>query len=361
MVFGYLHRIAPLSSIPIVLCTCRYEQLRAYHKVHGNCNVPIRYKEVHGLGRYVNILREDYKKFRLNKKTSMTQERVDMLEAIGFNWGGTESQQQEWDDAWNQKFEKLQEYREENGDCLVPRNYGDGTLYAWAIMQRQRNEQYRQGKIVTASRDGSRDNVKVWEDRFERLKALGFVFDAHEEQWQANYKSLTIYWSAFGHCNVGLGASVALDDNDSLARWVQAQRAQYLALKEGKKSSMTAERIEQLERLGFEWALKSSSTSEEESGGQEEEAVAEPSEKPRSTRSTKGAKENKPSSTGTSTQSVTKTSHIKKAAKSKKVTTGSKTKKSKVRRDPVTNKPILDRSRSERPLRSAANKANRKA
>ena len=277
----------------------------------------------------------------------MTKERVDMLEAIGFNWGGTKSQQQDWDDAWNQKYEELEEYHDRNGNCLVPRTHDNAALYSWVTMQRERHRQHRQGKIVTASRDGSRDNVKVWEDRFDKLKALDFVFDTHEEQWQESYNSLAIYCSAFGHCNVGLGASVALDDNDSLARWVQAQRAQYLARKEGKKSSMTAERIEQLEKLGFEWALKSSSTSEEESAGH----VAEQSEKPCS----------KQSSTRTSTRSVTKTSHIKKAPKGKKVASGSKAKKNKVRRDPATNKPILDRSRSGRHLRSATNKVNRKA
>lgn len=321
----------------------RYEQLVEYRGIHGDSNVPIRYKEVAGLGKFVNNLREEYKKYGLNQKTSMTKERVDMLEAIGFNWGGTKSQQQEWDDAWNQKYEKLKEYRESNGDCLVPRTHIDTALYSWVTMQRERHKQHRQGKIVTASRDGSRDNVKVWEDRFDKLKALDFVFDTHEEQWQESYKNLAIYCSAFGHCNVGLGSSVALDDNDTLARWVQAQRAQYLARMEGKKSSMTAERIEQLEKLGFEWALKSSSTSEEES-------AAEQPEKSRS----------KHSSTRTSTRSVTKTSHIKKAPKGKKFTYCSRAEKSKARRDAVTNKPILDRSRS-RHLRSATNKVNCKA
>lgn len=67
----------------------RYKQLVEYHKIHGNCNVPIRFKEVAGLGKFVNNLREEYKKHGLNQKTSMTKERVDMLEAIGFNWGGT--------------------------------------------------------------------------------------------------------------------------------------------------------------------------------------------------------------------------------------------------------------------------------
>lgn len=38
-------------------------------------------------------------------------------------------------------------------------------------------------------------------------------------------------------------------------QWVEHQRRQYRLLKEGKKSSMTDERIQQLEDLGFEWEV----------------------------------------------------------------------------------------------------------
>ena len=40
-----------------------------------------------------------------------------------------------------------------------------------------------------------------------------------------------------------------------LGRWVAEQRAEYKAKTEGKKSKMTAERIDSLNGLGFKWKI----------------------------------------------------------------------------------------------------------
>jgi hypothetical protein len=52
-----------------------------------------------------------------------------------------------------------------------------------------------------------------------------------------------------GHCNVPKNYS----ENTTLAHWVANQRRQYKEHEEGKASSMTAFRIQELESLGFEW------------------------------------------------------------------------------------------------------------
>ena len=275
----------------------------------------------------------------------MTKERVEKLESIGFNWGGTKSQEQGYDDQWNAKYGELEAYKEEHGDCLVPSNYENQALYNWSQMQQQRKKQYDNNEMTVASRPGRRDNVKVWEERFEKLKALGFIFDPREEQWQQNLKSLAIYGQAFGHVDVGHGTAVALDDDGSLAQWAQTQKSQYWAKKEGKKSSMTDERIKQLEDIGFKWSIKTRPDAEK-SGGNADGAAPPPAKKPskQKPRSTKSGKKAGSSSTRASTRSST--ARAKEGPKNKKIAGSSKTKKVKVRRDPVTNKILLDRSRS---------------
>ena len=64
----------------------RYQELIAYKNNHGDCNVPRRFKESKQLGEWVATQRTQYKKFKDGKPSHMTQERIDMLEEIGFEW-----------------------------------------------------------------------------------------------------------------------------------------------------------------------------------------------------------------------------------------------------------------------------------
>ena len=52
----------------------------------------------------------EYKLYQEGKKTSMTLERVQKLEAAGFQWAKRKGAE-----AWEAKFEELVQYREEHG------------------------------------------------------------------------------------------------------------------------------------------------------------------------------------------------------------------------------------------------------
>lgn len=64
----------------------RIEQLQVYKDKHGHCNVPQKCSEFTGLGNFVLEQRRRYKLFLSGSKTSMNQERVDTLNAMGFEW-----------------------------------------------------------------------------------------------------------------------------------------------------------------------------------------------------------------------------------------------------------------------------------
>lgn len=64
----------------------RYQQLREYVESHGNANVPTKYQANSKLGRWVSTQRNQYKDFQEGKRSIMTQERVTLLEKVGFAW-----------------------------------------------------------------------------------------------------------------------------------------------------------------------------------------------------------------------------------------------------------------------------------
>ena len=64
----------------------RYHELVEYAKCHGNCIVPRNYPENPELGRWVNTQRRLYKQFQEGRSCGMTEERIAMLEHVGFVW-----------------------------------------------------------------------------------------------------------------------------------------------------------------------------------------------------------------------------------------------------------------------------------
>ena len=94
--------MASLNSIDAKWDT-KFHDLVAYKDTHGgSCNVPQRYAENPQLGNWVDTQRRQYKKFQQDPATSsMTQERIERLESIAFEWGVTFSAK------WDTKFNEL--------------------------------------------------------------------------------------------------------------------------------------------------------------------------------------------------------------------------------------------------------------
>jgi len=107
----------------------QYNQLVSYMAEHGNCDVP---QSATGLGRFVHWQRCIYKKGKISEG------RVNLLNKIGFNWGSDAMTPTE---SWESRFAQLQRYKEEHGDCEVPRNHADlAGLRRWVLNQRRRFE-----------------------------------------------------------------------------------------------------------------------------------------------------------------------------------------------------------------------------
>ena len=66
--------------------TQRYQELREFLNSHGHILVPSRWEENHQLGRWVSNQRVQYRRFQAGQRSTLTEERISRLEAIGFVW-----------------------------------------------------------------------------------------------------------------------------------------------------------------------------------------------------------------------------------------------------------------------------------
>jgi hypothetical protein len=266
--------------------------LQAYKTEHGDCRVPTGSKTEDGftLSNWCATQRNKY------KKSQLSQERIDALEALGFIWDILEHDYQEG-------LGYLQAYKAEHGDCVVLQHFKteDGfTLGRWCS---HRRGNYKNGKLSQeriealealgfiwdrleenyqiglgylkaykakhgdcvvlqhfktedgftlgkwcSHRRGNYKNGKLSQERIDALEALGFIWDRLEENYQIGLGCLKAYEAEYGDCRVP--RSFKTEDEFTLGVWCATQRAEY------KKSKLSQERIEALEALGFAWTVQ---------------------------------------------------------------------------------------------------------
>merc|ERR1712154_706761 len=138
----------------------RYEDLLSFRKDKGNCLVPHTYPTNPTLARWVKRQRYQYKLFQQKLPSSMTQERIDMLDGVGFVWHSHEV-------VWHERLCELKDFKAKTGDCLVPSNYlPNPKLATWVKCQR------RQYKLHLR---GSPSNITV--ERIKILEDIGFEWE----------------------------------------------------------------------------------------------------------------------------------------------------------------------------------------
>ena len=116
-------------------------KLQDFKQRNGHCNVPCRYKDDRRLGKWVSKLRQ--KKTELSKKgeeyetpkrtltsRTLTQERIDRLTAMGFEWRIKTTPLV----PWEVRYEELIEFYNTHGKW--PSRKNDGAIGVWAHNQR---------------------------------------------------------------------------------------------------------------------------------------------------------------------------------------------------------------------------------
>eukprot|EP00980_Cylindrotheca_fusiformis_P013116 scaffold3296_cov112-Cylindrotheca_fusiformis.AAC.3 len=139
---------------------------------------------------------------------------------------------------WNELFNLLAAFKEEHGHCRVPQHYKPNIYLSQWVKRQRYYRKHRPGLIS--------------ERRVQKLDQLGFVWDAQEDFWNTRFEELKTYKHMHGHCNV----PCKYPANQKMATWVKCQRRQYKLRTMGKPSSMTEDRINLLEKLGFAWKIR---------------------------------------------------------------------------------------------------------
>ena len=137
----------------------RYDELDVYKNKHGNCLVPQHYPDNKALGKWVANQRAQYRLRREGKHSHLTEERIKLLNEVGFEWSPQ-------DNSWNDLHRLLVEYEAEHGNCLVPQRYSKNkALGTWVGKQRTQYRLRREGK-----------QTPLTEDRIKLLDEVGFVW-----------------------------------------------------------------------------------------------------------------------------------------------------------------------------------------
>ena len=190
-----------------------FNALEVFRQREGHCKVPAVYLE-NGfkLGSWVSIQRRT--------KDELAPQRIERLSAIGFNWDVL-------DEQWEEGFNWLKTFYQREEHCRVPNAHleNEFKLGSWVGTQRRAKD-------------------RLTPERIARLGALGFIWDAVNEQWERGFRALEAFYRREGHCEVPLRHC---EDDFLLGNWVGIQRKT--------KDKLTSERIARLDAIGFVWSV----------------------------------------------------------------------------------------------------------
>lgn len=134
-----------------------FEELLKFRSAHGHCQVPHDFKENPSLSRWVKRQRYQNKLLKEGKPSTMSADRIERLDDIGFVWHSHDSN-------WDRRFSELCEFHRLHGHVSVPTAYKKNPqLATWVKQQR------RQYKMFSHGRSSS-----INLERIEQLQSLGF-------------------------------------------------------------------------------------------------------------------------------------------------------------------------------------------
>ncbi len=244
----------------------KLQELLLYKNTNGSCSVPKRYKENPSLGNWVNKTRQMYRKYLNGESSSITKERIQVLNDVGFIWSGTtflkgslnhlareqdsphdnkprvvdfDNMRTAKDQLWIDRYETLKEYWSSNNKSYSDLKTSEHSmLSSWIVRQRREYSNLLIGKKSTMTKE-----------RIQLLESIDFDWSPRETNWNARIQELIEYKAKYGDCLV----PVQYEDNPRLGRWVSTQRKYYKLYLNGNTSRITKEKIKQLTSIGFVW------------------------------------------------------------------------------------------------------------
>ena len=171
-------------------------------------------------------------------ETTVNEEKSEMKTNVSLNGYGIRT----FNNKWNVRYNELKAFHKKFGHCNVPNRYiPNEKLGVWVRNQRSQFKRCQDGK-----------HSPLNPCRISALKKLGFEFNYHRALWAQRYCELKQFKNLYGHCNV----PHRYQENFKLGEWVATQRKQFKRMCSNQSSHLSADRIEALSALGFEWKVK---------------------------------------------------------------------------------------------------------
>ena len=140
----------------------RFQELKDYKERNGHCLVPRSYPPNQKLAYWIGHQRKECVKRKHNKKTRLSDERINALNSIGFCWDASAGV------SWNQRWAELMKYKEEHGDFVIEKDQNP-ELYRWCVLMRREYGNFVQGKK-------SRLSIK----RIKEMESMGYIWNFQE-------------------------------------------------------------------------------------------------------------------------------------------------------------------------------------
>eukprot|EP00978_Attheya_sp_CCMP212_P014283 scaffold36322_cov47-Attheya_sp.AAC.1 len=139
--------------------------------------------------------------------------------------------------SWDERFKEVVDFKNINGHARVPTNAGP--LGGWVRYQRRQCRYLKEEKYSLLTID-----------KREKLESIGFEFKCQPRSprspWDHRFQELVNFKKLNGHANVPTKSG-------TLGRWVSYQRKGHRLLKTGNASTLTIDKREKLESIGFEF------------------------------------------------------------------------------------------------------------
>lgn len=133
-----------------------FKELEKTQAEYGSCLIPREHRS-----KYKKLRNWIQTQRREKRKGSLSSERIEQLDSIGFVWNAQETRQESYESQWRAMFKELEKLKEEYGSCLIPREFRSQykKLYNWIQTQKQEK---KKGKLT--------------QERIEQLEAIGFIW-----------------------------------------------------------------------------------------------------------------------------------------------------------------------------------------
>mmetsp|Transcript_14866 Transcript_14866/g.43334 ORF Transcript_14866/g.43334 Transcript_14866/m.43334 type:complete len:311 (-) Transcript_14866:142-1074(-) len=202
-------------------------------------------------------VRRTYKSMQTSNETTSTilnPERITALTTLGFEFRILDPSRI---CTWEERLEMCRTFKKEHGHLCIPVSHP--ILGQWCSHMRTQHKINREGNAHSKSFRNGKIHKRTFltPTREQQLQDLGFVWqvrkrrrvgDGGPKPFEVRFMELQAFKEAHGHLRV----TRALDPD--LYGWVCYQRSDYRLMMEGKKHHMTADKLRQMNEIGFVFA-----------------------------------------------------------------------------------------------------------